>query len=319
MSVRAAKVEYAFGQLFTFSGVLEGGIRLIDHYSRWEVLVSLQQHVGLLAHPAAPFVLLLVGLFLIQRSMQRQIEQSLQAASEGQLRDENGNRILPIIKVPKIGTTLIVVGSALIVALAFAVVWLWTYSPGIAAIQQKIYVPAICKTVDCWAQRVKPLTLDKPHPINVTVAPGGVSSVNQSGGITAGQYVIGARTWDMFMTKAIQDQMITILNSSTVHGRIRVAWTLGDSDTMKVGAGIRYAFAKSGWIDDEDKGAAGSICYPLKSDDCQGISIAVRDKNSDLAQIALKALSLLRVHVTLSEDLDKKDPDDMVAVLVNKP
>ena len=64
----APKTEFVVGELLTFSGVLDSAIRIIDNYSRWEILVSLQERIGWLASPATSVVLLTAGPSALGRS-----------------------------------------------------------------------------------------------------------------------------------------------------------------------------------------------------------------------------------------------------------
>lgn len=77
MASQAKQPEFILGEVLTFSGVVDAVIAVIDHYSRWEVLVSLQEHIPFLAHPITPLILLVTGTILIQRSMRKTLLDSL--------------------------------------------------------------------------------------------------------------------------------------------------------------------------------------------------------------------------------------------------
>src|SRR5437879_13254338 len=97
--------EFVLGEFLTFSGVVDAAIHIVDYYSRWEVLVSLQQQVPLLAHPATPLILLLGGLFLIQRSVQKSVADSIRIAHDSRLRDHQGNLITLTVSPPSMKLT----------------------------------------------------------------------------------------------------------------------------------------------------------------------------------------------------------------------
>src|SRR5664280_3089419 len=150
--VRMAKVkaEFALGELLTFSGLLDAAVRLIDHYSRWEVLVSLEKHLGFFASPMTPFILLLAGLILIHRSMQQRAAELIQQASNAQLRDADGNPIVCAVKMPSVGVTVIVAICALMTACLYAILWIMNYEPPPAPMIANTFIssPHICKTAD---------------------------------------------------------------------------------------------------------------------------------------------------------------------------
>lgn len=172
------KPELVLGRVLTFSGVVDAGIRGIDHYSRWEVLVSLQHHVPFLAHPITPIVLLVVGMILIQRSMRKTVSESLIAAQQVQLHDEHGKAILPNITVPSMVPTYGVIVAGLLVAGIVALVWIMNYAAPVPALAKAIYVPAICKTTDCFPPTPKRGTLT---PTTVVNAPGGIPIIGNKG------------------------------------------------------------------------------------------------------------------------------------------
>jgi hypothetical protein len=178
MAAASEKAEFILGELLTFSGVVDAGIRIIDQYSRWEVLVSLQEHVWFLAHPAAPMILLIAGLILIQRSMQRTFARSLKEGQESHLHDESGNKIVIPVAPPRIATTLLVVFAGVIVAGICAVAWIMSYSPKPPTLITKIEAPAICKTADCFPAKPKSPGRQTSVVIN---APGGIPIVDNRG------------------------------------------------------------------------------------------------------------------------------------------
>jgi hypothetical protein len=137
----STKAEFRFGQVFTFTGVVDAAIQLIDQYSRWEVLSSLQHVLPFLANPATPLVLLVLGLILIQRSMQQTLEKSILDGQTADLRDEHGQKVLPKVRVPNIKQTLAVIIVALIVAGGILLIKIGTYKPVLASLTPRVVVP----------------------------------------------------------------------------------------------------------------------------------------------------------------------------------
>lgn len=150
------KTEFALGEVFTFAGVVDAAIQLIDYYSRWEVLLSLQHSLPFLSSPATPLVLLIVALILVQRGMQKRLTLSISNAQTSKLQDEHGQRLTPEIKVPSMKVTYGVVFTGLLAACVLAVVWLMTYSPHVPTMKARIDMPTICKTADCFPSTPQP-------------------------------------------------------------------------------------------------------------------------------------------------------------------
>lgn len=153
------KREYAFGEILTFSGFFDAAIQAIDHYSRWEALLDLERIVPWLANPLTPMVLVVIGLFLIHRSLQKKLAISVADSRNSQLRDENGNRIEPAITVPSIAPTVLVIMGAIVVAFCLLLYKMLTYSPMVSIPTPPVFVP-IEKTKP-WPPRsptIPPLT-----------------------------------------------------------------------------------------------------------------------------------------------------------------
>jgi hypothetical protein len=166
------KTEYVLGELFTFTGALEAGIKIIDQYSRWEVLLSLQQHVGFLASPATPIILLIVGLILIQRSMQQRVSRAIKEATEVELRGLDGKPIYRTPKVPSIRFTLLIVSLGFAMATFICLAWIWNYRPPLPSLHATIYVPPVCRGGNCVPTHSG---APRPKPVRIISAPNGIA------------------------------------------------------------------------------------------------------------------------------------------------
>lgn len=139
-------------------------------------------------------------------------------------------------------------------------------------------------------------------------------SVGQQGGVTAGQIVVGTKTWNM--TKQQQQEMIDILK--TAHGSIRMEWLMFDPDSFQFSGGILYTFVEAGWTRNDRPNSAGEMCYPSTDWDCHGLEVRLSDKSSDAAVTVLRALSILNVPVKVRA-LKDENPSDLVVIMVAKP
>jgi hypothetical protein len=164
-------VEFTLGEFLTFSGVLDAVISTIDHYSRWEFVANLQQHIPIIGHPITPVALVVIGLILINRSNSRLIKDAIEGTNRAQLAGADGKLILNVPKGLGVATTYAVIGSAILLAVAISIIWLFTHKLAIPQItQKKIYVPPICKTVDCFPQKPK----STRPTINAPFCPNGI-------------------------------------------------------------------------------------------------------------------------------------------------
>lgn len=86
-------------------------------------------------------------------------------------------------------------------------------------------------------------------PQTQTCAPGANCAISngQQGGITAGQLIVGQKTWDAVISQERQEQMIAILKSATP-GKIRMNWLLDEHDSYKASGGI-LVYVRESWMD----------------------------------------------------------------------
>jgi len=134
----------------------------------------------LLANPATPVVLLIVGLILIQRSMQKTLMQSIEEVRVSDLRDIDGNRVIPQVRAPKLRPTLLVIVAAVVFAFVLLLLRIVTYNPQVASLTPKVMMPV---------EKTRPWTPPAPlHASGPTIKIGsqGPCSINQAGG-TANQ------------------------------------------------------------------------------------------------------------------------------------
>jgi hypothetical protein len=167
MASQLKRPEFILGEIFTFSGVVDAVIAAIDHYSRWEMLMSLQEHIPLLGHPLTPFVLVVVGMILIHRSMLKALAESPSEAQSVRLRDEHGGEIPPRVKSPKMTPIYVAVAMGCLTAIVVASIWILNYNPSPPTVTARIEAQKICKTGDCWPKKVPPAPLPRT-PIIVT-------------------------------------------------------------------------------------------------------------------------------------------------------
>jgi hypothetical protein len=167
MASQVKRADFILGEIFTFSGVVDAVIAAIDHYSRWEMLVSLQEHIPLLGHPLTPVVLLVLGMILIERSLRKTFEKSLSEAQSVRLRDEHGGELAPRVKSPRMTPIYLVTAIGCLAAIVIAFIWILNYNPSPPRVTARIEVQKICKTADCWSKKVPPTSLPRT-PIRVT-------------------------------------------------------------------------------------------------------------------------------------------------------
>jgi hypothetical protein len=279
MGAASEKAEFILGELLTFSGVVDAGIRIIDQYSRWEVLVSLQEHVWFLAHPAAPMILLVAGLILIQRSMQRTFARSLKEGQESRLQDESGNRIIAQVAPPRITTTLLFVFAGVIVAMICALAWIMSYSPRPPTLIAKIEAPAICKTADCF-----PATPKGPlRPTSVVVnAPGGIPIVDNRGTVinpTVNNYApLPRRLFD-----PQKNELAACLRKKP--GRFSIGSVQNNSEAYRYAQDWREVFISALW-EIEHKDIPIQI-FEIGGGMWSGMRISIHDASPIQGQIAL--------------------------------
>lgn len=224
------KAQFALGEFFTFSGVLETAIRIIDHYARWESLVSLQEHIGFLASPVTSLVLLVAGLILIHRSMQQKAAELIRLPSEARLHDADGNLITPSIKMPSVGVTIAIIALGIVVALCVALIWIMRYEPPLPRIvRADIPVPMPCKTDECFPKpsfnAFVPINVSAPNGMPIvgnkgTVNNPTVNNMNGQAGINIGQS-----------------------KSDTLNGNISVGWpgiSIGSSENTTMSGNMSF-------------------------------------------------------------------------------
>jgi len=170
MASQTRQPEFVIGEVLTFSGVVDAAIKVIDNYARWEVLVSLQQHIPFLAHPIIPLVLLVLGMILIQRSMRKTFSRSVEEAGRVKLHDDHGKEILPPLKLPSMMPTYIVIFSGVIMACVIALIWILTYSPVVASSP----LPAVMVPIEKTKPWNPPASVHPSVPINAPYCPNGI-------------------------------------------------------------------------------------------------------------------------------------------------
>lgn len=149
---------------------------------------------------------------------------------------------------------------------------------------------------------------------SITQGAGSAFSINQKGGITAGQINVGQQEWDSLLDLPKQNALIAALKQS--QGKFRLEWLSQDIGGMKIAGFLNYAFLQAQWTPDQIPNYAGNMCYPNQQFDCLGLYITVKDRNSKMAKAAITGISAFvpNVHITESD----KTPDDRVDVFMAK-
>jgi hypothetical protein len=155
-----------------------------------------------------------------------------------------------------------------------------------------------------------------PSPVTLNNSPGSAVSVNQQGGITAGQINIGVHEWEPMLAG---DKQVTLIDAlAQAQGKFRIECLFQDIDGQKMAGFLNFAFTQAKWTPDQPANYAGSICYPQQPSDCSGLRVTVKDRTSQIAQLAIGALSAFvpgkDVHVTESDSA----PEDRVEILVTR-
>jgi len=181
-SITDPDIEFRIGESFLFAAVCKWAIELIDAYTRWEVLVNLERHIHFLNNPLIVPIILLFGLILIHRSLQRQI--AIASQSPATLRDASG-QIIPrkfVEGTYGVWITVLIVFGAVAAAFLYAVIWIMTYNPiPPPPIAYRRSVPKIFETENRILSKPKIAAMKPPIVVN---APGGIPIVGNRGVVT---------------------------------------------------------------------------------------------------------------------------------------
>ncbi len=137
---------------------------------------------------------------------------------------------------------------------------------------------------------------------------------NNNGTLNQQLNQFGAPDWETILDGDKQKTLIKALEQA--QGKVRFTWLFQDVGGMKMVGFLNAAFTEAKWTNDTPPNSAGVICYPTKPSDCLGLTITVKDRNSNIGRTATSAISAFVPDSQIKES--DTIPDDRVDISVAK-
>ncbi len=209
--------------------------------------MTLKKHLGILASPAVPLILLITGLILIQRSMQRRVEEAINdISSPSRLHDAHGSLALPQVKAPSVMATVWVAVLALLAAVACHSCGFLPDSPFPTITAHKIPVSSICKTVECSpapsvhhlaASRTTTITISPSAPNGIAIGGGQVTN------LTVNNYAPPARR----LLLSEEDRKKVVAYLAKTPATLALGVLVGDGEAYRFAEDWEELFTDAGW------------------------------------------------------------------------
>ena len=281
----------------------------LDNYARGELLMGLREQLPpWLLNPAFVFVCMCAGLALLYLSNQRQLQRIIARPSPLVDVDQYRRKEHPGWLGPLLWVAAVALVAAPVMALAYTLAY-----KGTVPLQAHIKAPSICKTIECWPNKVRHRSAPQPIISVGHFQQTGTNNIAQFGNNNQASIDTGRRLKN-------EDREILISKLTGLKANVGFGAILAVPDAYLYASDLRDAFKAAGL------GANGDMIQPMIfgsgswtgievtwHGEAQGSSVAVlntSDQGRILSALDAAHLGPINAHV------GPEQPDGIIKIVV---